>query len=109
MTRAASVATLDEQNACKTSSRDVPQLKRVPSRKIHERLYVWLRQDEIADQKCDGAGRLKQGNDQRHRAQGDGMPRRELIFLHSTNGGGCFRWRDEDSTYLQSEHGRSAP
>ena len=52
VTRAASVATLDEQNACKTSSRDVPQLKRVPSRKIHERLYVWLRQDEIADQKC---------------------------------------------------------
>jgi hypothetical protein len=31
------------------------------------------------------------------------MPRLELIFLHSANGGGCFRWRDEDSTYLQSE------
>jgi hypothetical protein len=32
------------------------------------------------------------------------MPRLELIFLHSANGGGCFSWRDEDSTYLQSEH-----
>ena len=32
------------------------------------------------------------------------MPRLALIFLHSANGGGCFRWRDEDSTYLQSEH-----
>jgi hypothetical protein len=31
------------------------------------------------------------------------MPRLELSFLHSANGGGCFRWRDEDSTYLQSE------
>ena len=31
------------------------------------------------------------------------MPRLELIFLHSANGGGCFRCRDEDSTYLQSE------
>jgi hypothetical protein len=30
------------------------------------------------------------------------MLRLELIFLHSTNGGGCFRWRDEDSTYLPS-------
>ena len=36
-------------------------------------------------------------------AQGDGTLRLELIFLHSANGGGCFRWRDEDSTYLQSE------
>jgi hypothetical protein len=35
--------------------------------------------------------------------QGDGMLRLELIFLHSANGGGCFRWRGEDSTYLQSE------
>ena len=26
-------------------------------------------------------------------AQGDGMPRLELIFLHSANGGGCFRRR----------------
>jgi hypothetical protein len=25
------------------------------------------------------------------------MPRLELIFLHSANGGGCFRWRDEGS------------
>ena len=33
------------------------------------------------------------------------MPRLELIFLHSMNGGGCFRWRDEDSIYLQSELG----
>jgi hypothetical protein len=32
------------------------------------------------------------------------MPRLDLIFLHSANGGGCFRWRDEDSTCLQSEH-----
>jgi hypothetical protein len=31
------------------------------------------------------------------------MPRLELIFLNSANGGGCFRWRDEDSTQLQSE------
>ena len=31
------------------------------------------------------------------------MPRLELIFLHSANGDGCFRCRDEDSTYLQSE------
>jgi hypothetical protein len=31
------------------------------------------------------------------------MPRLELIFRHSANGGGCFRRRDEDSTYLQSE------
>jgi hypothetical protein len=32
------------------------------------------------------------------------MLRLELIFLHSANGGGCFRWRDEGSAYLQSEH-----
>lgn len=32
------------------------------------------------------------------------MLRLELIFLHSSNGAGCFRWRDEDCTYLQSEH-----
>jgi hypothetical protein len=31
------------------------------------------------------------------------MLRLELIFLHSANGGGCFRWRDEDGTYFQSE------
>lgn len=29
-------------------------------------------------------------------AQGDGMPRLELIFLYLASGGGCFRWRDED-------------
>jgi hypothetical protein len=29
------------------------------------------------------------------------MPRLELIFLNSANGGGCFRWRDEDSSYLR--------
>jgi hypothetical protein len=34
------------------------------------------------------------------------MLRLESIFLHSANGGGCFRWRDEDRTYLQSEHTR---
>jgi hypothetical protein len=28
----------------------------------------------------------------------------ELIFLYLARGGGCFRWRGEDSTYLQSEH-----
>jgi hypothetical protein len=32
------------------------------------------------------------------------MRRLELTFLHSANGAGCFRWRDEDSTYLQSGH-----
>jgi hypothetical protein len=32
------------------------------------------------------------------------MLRLELTFLHLASGGGCFRWRDEDSTYLQSEH-----
>src|SRR6266496_6459303 len=37
-------------------------------------------------------------------ARRGGMLRLELIFLHSANGGGCSRWRDEDSTYLQSEH-----
>ena len=36
----------------------------------------------------------------------DGMPRLALIFLHSVNAGGCFRWRDEDSTDFQFEHGR---
>jgi hypothetical protein len=35
--------------------------------------------------------------------QGDGMPRLALIFLHSVNAAGCFRWRDEDSTYSLSE------
>ena len=28
------------------------------------------------------------------------MPRLELIFLHSVNAGGCFRWRDEDNTRI---------
>jgi hypothetical protein len=28
------------------------------------------------------------------------MPRLELIFLHSANGGGCFRWPDKDSTEI---------
>jgi|ERR1700722_1515226 hypothetical protein len=32
--------------------------------------------------------------------QRDGMPRLALIFLHSVNAGGCFRWRDEDSTRI---------
>ena len=32
------------------------------------------------------------------------MLRLELTFLHLATGGGCFRWRDEDRTYLQSEH-----
>jgi hypothetical protein len=31
-----------------------------------------------------------------------GMPRLELIFLHSASGGGYFRRRDGGSTYLQS-------
>jgi hypothetical protein len=31
------------------------------------------------------------------------MHRLELIFLHSANGAGCFRWRDEDGIYFQSE------
>jgi hypothetical protein len=32
------------------------------------------------------------------------MPRLELTFLHLARGGGCFKRRDEDSAYLQSEH-----
>jgi hypothetical protein len=32
------------------------------------------------------------------------MLRLELTFLYLASGGGCFRWRDEDSSYLQSEH-----
>ena len=32
------------------------------------------------------------------------MLRLELTFLHLATGGGCFRWRDEDSSYLRSEH-----
>ena len=32
------------------------------------------------------------------------MLRLELTFLYLASGGGCFRWRDEDITYLQSEH-----
>ena len=36
-------------------------------------------------------------------AQGNGMPRLELIFLHSANAGGWFRWRNQDSIYLQYE------
>ena len=32
---------------------------------------------------------------------GDGMPRLELIFLHSANGDGCFRWRHV------TEHGKA--
>jgi hypothetical protein len=31
------------------------------------------------------------------------MLRLELTFLHLATGGGCFRWRDEHSSYLQSE------
>jgi hypothetical protein len=31
------------------------------------------------------------------------MRRLELTFLHLATGGGCFTWRDEDSTDLQSE------
>jgi hypothetical protein len=30
------------------------------------------------------------------------MPRLELIFLHSANGDGCFRWPGENSTCLPS-------
>ncbi len=37
------------------------------------------------------------------------MRRLELTFLHLATGGGCFRWRDEDSTYLQSEHDPPPP
>jgi hypothetical protein len=37
-------------------------------------------------------------------AQRDDMLPLALIFLLSVNAGGCFRWRDEDSTYLQYEH-----
>src|SRR6267142_1387994 len=33
-----------------------------------------------------------------------GMLRLELTYLHLANGDGCFRWRDEDRTYLRSEH-----
>jgi hypothetical protein len=34
------------------------------------------------------------------------MLRLELTFLHLATGGGCFRWWDKDSIYLQSEHDR---
>jgi hypothetical protein len=37
------------------------------------------------------------------------MLRLELTFLHLATGGGCFRWRDEDSSYLRSEHDRPTP
>ena len=36
------------------------------------------------------------------KAQRDGMPRLEFIFLLSANAGGCFRWRDKDSIDFQS-------
>ncbi len=32
------------------------------------------------------------------------MLRLELTYPHLATGGGCFRGRDEESTYLQSEH-----
>jgi hypothetical protein len=35
------------------------------------------------------------------------MLRLELTFLHLATGGGCFRWWDEDSSYLRSEHDSS--
>jgi hypothetical protein len=53
---AANVAALDEQQASETSASEVPQLHRVPGGKIHECSYVALRQDQIADEKRDGAG-----------------------------------------------------
>jgi hypothetical protein len=37
------------------------------------------------------------------------MRRLELTFLHLATGAGCFRWRDVDSTYLQSETVRFVP
>ena len=45
------LATLDEQHASETSTPEVPQLQRVPRGKIRERLYVALRQAQIADEK----------------------------------------------------------
>ena len=52
----ASVATLDEQYAREASTPDVPQVQRMPGGKIHERLYVALRQGQIAHEKRDQAG-----------------------------------------------------
>src|ERR1700730_9213634 len=52
----ANVAALDEQYASETSTPEVPQLHRVPGGKIHEHLYVALRQSQIAGEKRDGAG-----------------------------------------------------
>ena len=34
------------------------------------------------------------------------MPRLALTCLYLESGGGCFRWRDEPSPALQTEHGR---
>jgi len=53
---AANVAALDEQQASETSASEVPQLHRVPGGKIHERSYLALRQDQIADERREGAG-----------------------------------------------------
>jgi hypothetical protein len=52
----ANLAALDEQHAFETSTREIPQLQRVPGGKTHERLYVALRQAQIADEKRDGVG-----------------------------------------------------
>ncbi len=46
---------------------DVPSLQRVPGGKIHERLYVLLRQGQIADEKRDRTSCLKHGIGQRQR------------------------------------------
>src|SRR6266404_6635848 len=51
----AHLAALDEQHASKTPPPEIPQLNRLPSGKVHERLYVALRQGQIAGEKRDGA------------------------------------------------------
>ena len=63
----ANVAALDAQHGCETSTHDVPQLQRVPGGKLQKRLNIALRQGQIADVKCDGAGCIKQGTGQRPR------------------------------------------
>jgi hypothetical protein len=50
----ANIAALDEQYASETSTPEVPQLHRVPGGKIHERLYVALRQDQVAGENATG-------------------------------------------------------
>src|SRR5258708_40026077 len=53
---AANVAPFNEPHPFEASTNGVPPPQRVPGGEIHERLYVALRQGQIADEKGDGAG-----------------------------------------------------